>query len=327
MSLKILKAGILDSIQDGGRYGYQHLGINPGGAMDLFAMQTANLLAGNEMNEAVIEFFYPASEIYFEKNSLIAIAGANFSPTINGQRIKNGEPLMVKKKTVLVFSKKKNGQCCYLSVHGGFKLLPWLNSNSTNLKAMAGGYEGRKLMKGDIIEFNTEFKNEQLKKNDFYKLPCRSVCFKNESAEDEIFVLPGNEWNYLSAESKNNFIEKEFQVIVSSDRMGYRLKGENLISLNKDELVSSAVNFGTIQLLPNGELIILMADSQTTGGYPRVAHIVSAHLSKLSQKQPGAKIKFTIVNQATAENLFMKQQLHLQQLKNGCNFKLQQFLT
>ena len=327
MSLKILKAGILDTIQDEGRFGYQHLGINPGGAMDLLAMQTANLLTGNEMNKPVIEFFYPAAEIYFEKNALIAITGANFSPTLNGQRIKNGVPVMVKKKSVLAFSKKKNGQCCYLTVQGGFNLLPWLNSNSTNLKAMAGGYEGRKLMKGDILEFNTDFKNERLKKNDFYKLSWRSVCFNNESAEDEIFVIPGNEWNYLMAESKNNFTNNEFHIAISSDRMGYRLNGENLVSSNKEELVSSAVNFGTIQLLPNGELIILMADSQTTGGYPRVAHIVSAHLSKLSQKQPGSTIKFTIVNQQTAENLFMKQQLHLQQLKNGCNFKLQQFLT
>jgi antagonist of KipI len=107
--------------------------------------------------------------------------------------------------------------------------------------------------------------------------------------------------------------------------MGYRLSGNKLISENNIELVSAAVNSGTIQLLPNGELIVLMADSQTTGGYPRVAHVISAHLPKLAQKQPGEKIKFTIVNQAIAENLMMKQKLHLQQLKNACNFSYRNF--
>ena len=326
MSLKILKAGILDTVQDMGRFGYQHLGINAGGAMDLFAMQTSNLLVGNKMNEAVLEFFYPAPEIIFEKNTLLTITGANFSPTINGDGIKMCRPVMVKKNTVIQFPQRKNGQCCYLSVHGGFKLSPWLNSHSTNTKALAGGFGGRKLMKGDAIEFNLDFENEKICKADIYKLPWRAAPFEDESAEDEIFVLSGNEWDYLTEESKNAFVNKEFNVDLSSDRMGYKLKGENLGTINTEELVSSAVNFGTIQLLPNGELIVLMADSQTTGGYPRLAHIISADLPKFSQKQPGQKVKFTIVNQEMAEDLTMRRQLHLEQLKNASNFRLQNLL-
>ena len=327
MSLKILKAGILDTVQDGGRVGYQHLGINAGGAMDLFAMQTANLLIGNKMNEAVLEFFFPAPEIIFEKNTLLTITGANFSPTINGDGIKMCRPVMVKKNTVIQFPQRKSGQCCYLSVHGGFKLSPWLKSNSTNTKAVAGGFEGRKLMKGDAIEFNLDFENEKIYKADIYKLPWRAAPFEDESAEDEIFVLQGNEWDHLSDESKGIFINSEFIVDLSSDRMGYKLKGENIVITNKDELVSSAVNFGTIQLLPNGEMIVLMADSQTTGGYPRLAHIISAHLPKFSQKQPGRKVRFTIVKHEVAEDLTMRRQLHLEQLKNASNFRLQNLLV
>jgi len=326
MSLKILKAGILDSIQDRGRYGYQHLGINCSGAMDTTAMQTANLLVGNEINGPVLELFYPAAEILFEKNAFITITGGNFSPMINGDRIKTGQPVMIKKNSVIQFPKKKKGQCCYIAIHGGFRLSPWLNSYSTNLKAGAGGYEGRRLKKGDYIEFNFNFKNELLNETDLVRLPWRAAPFADGSTVTEIFVLPGNEWNRLTEESKNIFLNDEFTLSVLSDRMGYGLTGESLTTINKEELVSSAVNFGTIQLLPNGQMIILMADSQTTGGYPRIAHVISSHLSKLAQKQPGEIIKFTIVNQSKAEELLIKQYLHLQQLKNGSKFRLQDFL-
>jgi antagonist of KipI len=326
MSLKILKPGILDTIQDEGRHGYQHLGINPGGAMDLLAMQTANLLVGNKMNEPVLEIFFPAPDILFEQNALITITGANFSPTINGDGIKTGRPVMVKKNTVIQFPKKKKGQCCYLAVRGGFKLIPWLNSCSTNLKAAAGGFEGRKLQRGDCIEFNKDFCHERLKDADIIKLHWRAAPITDESGDEEIFVLPGNEWNYLAKQSRNIFCNNNFQVGLSSDRMGYRLNANKLVSENNMELVSAAVNSGTVQLLPNGELIVLMADSQTTGGYPRIAHVISAHLPKLAQKQPGSTIKFTIVDQAIAENLLLKQKLHLQQLKNACNFRLQDIL-
>jgi antagonist of KipI len=326
MSLKILKPGILDTIQDEGRYGYQHLGINPGGAMDLLAMQTANLLVGNKINEPVLEIFFPAPDILFEQNALITITGANFSPMINGDGIKTGRPVMVKKNTVIQFPQKKKGQCCYLAVHGGFKLIPWLNSCSTNLKAAAGGFEGRKLQRGDCIELNKDFCHDRLKDADIIKLHWRAAPITDESGDEEIFILPGNEWNCLNEQSKKIFCNNNFQVALSSDRMGYRLNGDKLVSENNTELVSAAVNSGTIQLLPNGEMIVLMADSQTTGGYPRIAHVISAHLPKLAQKQPGEKIKFTIVNQAIAEDLLLKQKLHLQQLKNACNFRLQDIL-
>jgi antagonist of KipI len=326
MSLKILKAGLLDTVQDNGRYGYQHLGVNPGGAMDLAAMQTANLLIGNEMNEPTLELFYPAAEILFEKNAFITVAGGNFSPTINGDGIKMGRPVMVTKNSVIQFPKKKKGQCCYLAVHGGFKIPSWLNSCSTNLKANAGGYGGRKLKKEDRIELNTDFKNELLSNSDMIKLPWRAAPIPDLSHEKEIFIIPGNEFDDLSGASKNTFLNKEFKVAMLSDRMGYRLEGENLMTTARQELVSSAVNFGTIQLLPNGQLIVLMADSQTTGGYPRIAHVISAHLSKISQKQPGEMIKFTIVDQAKAEDLRRNQYLHLQQLKNGSKFRLQDLL-
>src|SRR5689334_12188357 len=143
MSLTIIKAGIQDTIQDLGRYGHQHLGINPSGAMDKYAMQLANMLVGNDPAEAVLEMHFPASVFLFKKDAMIAITGADFSPSINGEPIPSGHAIIVNKNDVLQFHKPVNGSRAYLAVKGGYAIAPWLNSRSTHLKAAAGGFFGR----------------------------------------------------------------------------------------------------------------------------------------------------------------------------------------
>jgi antagonist of KipI len=140
-----------------------------------------------------------------------------------------------------------------------------------------------------------------------------------------LFVLPGREWDRLTAEAKENVLMTSFVITRQSDRMGYRLNNIPLPLLSNEEVISSAVNFGTVQLLPDGRLIILMADHQTTGGYPRVAHVISAHHSKLAQYKAGDKIYFRLTDQLTAEDLWIKQQQHLLQLQNACTFRLKEF--
>ncbi len=143
---------------------------------------------------------------------------------------------------------------------------------------------------------------------------------------DSIYVLPGNELNRLEEESKRHFISDLFKISSLSDRMGYRLSGPGLWSTSEDELVSSAVSFGTVQLLPDGQLIILMADHQTSGGYPKIAHVITAHHSRLAQMRPEEKISFRFTDIKTAEELLLKQHQHLRQLENACKFRLQDFL-
>ncbi len=141
----------------------------------------------------------------------------------------------------------------------------------------------------------------------------------------EVLVLPGNEWEQLTTESKENFSMTSFVVTQQSDRMGYRLNNIPMHSLTSAEVISSAVSFGTIQLLPDGGLIVLMADHQTTGGYPRVGHVISAHHSRLAQLKAGDKINFLLTDLQTAENLLIKQHQHLLQLQNACTFRLQEY--
>lgn len=328
MSIRVIKAGISDSIQDLGRYGHQHWGINPTGAMDKFSATIANILIGNDPGEATIEMHFPCSVFLFEKPALIAIAGGNFSATINGEPVPLLQAIMVNKNTVLQFNQFQNGARVYFAVKGGFEITQWMNSYSTHLKAGVGGLNGRSLRKDDQLFFKKEKAFSFLPgEKEFMILPWKADNKWKETDKEELLVLPGNEWKYLTDDSQQSFTKKSFGITNQSDRMGYRLNGTSLKVSSHEELVSSAVNFGTIQLLPDGQLILLMADHQTTGGYPRIAHVISAHHSKAAQMRSGDKIFFRFTDQQTAEDLLIKQQQHLSQLKSACQFKLQSFLN
>jgi antagonist of KipI len=322
MSLKILKAGILDSVQDLGRTGFRQLGINPGGAMDHFAASSANFLVGNEADEAVIEMHFPAAELLFQQQALVAVTGAEGLITVNGEAIPSSHPVWINKNSVVQFRRFEKGTRIYLALREKLRIEPMLNSYSINLKAGFGGYKGRALQKNDEIEFRDNRDHKISEEKDFVVLPWKIEML---SVPKKIAVTPGNEWDQLGEASKRSFLDQPFVISTSADRMGYRLNG-SLQSTVKEELVSSAVNFGTIQLLPGGEPIILMADHQTAGGYPRIAHVVSAHLHFLAQSKPGDSLRFELVDEPKAEELLIKQQQHLLQLQNACKFRLEEFL-
>lgn len=328
MSIQIMKSGIQDTIQDRGRVGYRHLGINKSGVMDNYAFKVVNMLVGNKLNDAIIEMHFPAPTILFERETLIALTGADFSATINGEEIPLNHPILVCKNSILQFQKKMNGTVCYLAVRGGFNVSKWLKSKSTNLKIVYGGYHGRALKKGDVIKVKATSKlSREVCEKDFVVLPWQTEIFYNRNENKEIHVLKGPEWDYLSEESKKDFMINLYSILPSSDRMGYRLSGPTLVSKSENEIISSAVCFGTIQLLPDGQLIVLMADHQTTGGYPRIAQIVSTNLSKIAQKGSRDKIQFTLVDQMVAEEMLIKQDRHLVQLQNACSFKLEEYFN
>jgi antagonist of KipI len=324
MNLRIIKGGILDSIQDNGRYGFQHLGLNPGGTMDKLAAQIGNILVGNSLNEAVIELHFPASEYFFEQTALIAITGADFVACINGDEVPCHQPIIVSKFSILQFYRMKSGARAYISVRGGFDIPSWFNSHSTNLKAMAGGYKGRILQKDDEIGLQSyAILDSILAKKEYHVFPWKANTGWEDNQVTELLAIPGKEWQQLTAPSKESLEQASFMITSHSDRMGYRLSGQSLSLQTKEELVSSAVSFGTVQLLPNGQLIVLMADHQTTGGYPRVAHVISAHHSRLAQLNPGERIQFRFCDHAVAESMLAKQQQHVLQLEHACKFKLE----
>lgn len=327
MSLRIIKAGVLDSIQDMGRYGWQHLGINPTGAMDKFSAKAANILVGNDPDEAVIEMHFPASIFLFEKPAMISLCGADFPATINGESIPSAHAILVNKDSLLQFNEPEQGARLYMAMKGGFVADKWLDSRSTNLKINAGGFNGRNLRKNDQIFFR-EPKNlsSLIGEKDFIILPWQADLNWDNDHDNDIFILSGHEWNWLTEETKKDFLKTSFIITNQSDRMGYRLNNTLLQTTTNEEVVSTVVTFGTIQLLPDGQLIILMADHQTTGGYPRLAHIISAHHFRVAQLKAGDNIHFCFTDQKTAESLLVRQEHHLKQLEDACAFRLSSFL-
>jgi antagonist of KipI len=322
MSLTIIKAGILDTIQDTGRYGFQHLGINRGGAMDRFSAQLSNCLLGKEMDAPVIELHFPASAIQFEKSAIICISGADFSPVIDNKTIPLHGAVVVNKGALLQFKKVRSGARCYLSILQNLHLKKWLDSFSTNLKGEAGGFEGRALKTGDAMRFDEiPAVNNYLPAQNCHVLPWKAEPFE-ETLTDEIEVIEGQEWNWLNKEDQLLFANNSFTISNNADRMGYRLKGFELTLKEQRQLISSGVSFGTIQLLPNGQLIVLMADHQTTGGYPRIANVISAHLPALAQMRPKDEFKFRLTDTARAEQKLLQQHKYLLSIQYASSFKI-----
>ena len=322
MSIEVIKAGIADTIHDEGRFGYQHLGINPSGAMDLNAMKIANALVGNELSEPAVELNFPASSFRFHKSTIAALSGADFSAKLNGERIPINRPFLVPVESELAFSKVISGSRCYLALQGGFSADLWLGSFSTNTKAKAGGVKGRSLKKMDIIKFKrTLAKIEQAK-----VLPW-SASLSEFYPHGKINCIRGHEYDWLTKKSQSDFQKGRFLLSTKSDRMGYRLKGTLLKQSKKREMLSTAITFGTVQLLPDGQLIVLMADHQTTGGYPRIAHVVSTHRSSLAQLNPDDKVSFQFITLDEAEQLAVNHKQSLRQLKASCTHKLKDVIS
>ncbi len=315
MSATIIKTGIWDTIQDLGRFGHQWLGINPGGAMDLLSMQVANLLVGNERNSPVIEMHFPAAVIRFDNDCLIALAGANFLAMINDTAVPLHQPILISAGSILSFGKRIAGARIYLAIHGGWVGKEWLNSHSTQaLLDIAGA----KLQQQIIQHAATHSFSIPVTR----LLPWHSNVYTQLGAQQLSFI-PGREWNQLEPDAMHAFCRELHVVDAAANRMGYALRGPSLQRTQEGELISSAVTRGTIQLLPNRQCIALMADHQTTGGYPRIAHLLSTHCDRLAQLNTGDSFFFQKTDLTNAHQQIAVQERDLMLLQNACTFKWQ----
>jgi len=316
MSIRVLKQGILASVQSLPRNGYRHLGIGSGGAMDAFAMQVANSLVGNEEDAAVIEMHFPAPEILFLEDALISLAGADFDACAGEEPLPAWKPCFITKGSVLKCRKPVWGSKLYLAVRGGWEAEQWLGSRSTHLKVAAAGFRGRTFQKEDVIGFANQpaVSGKQISGWNI-TVPDLPEIYPGENS---IRCIRGPEWGLLSEISKDTFDKETFAISHQSDRMGYRLTGSPMNQYQPVEMVSSPVDAGTVQLLPDGNLIVLMADHQTTGGYPRVASVLQADMPALAQLNPGNRFCFTIVEPRQAEEALISRKQNLQAIKERC---------
>ena len=312
MSLIIRKPGILSTIQDLGRSGYQNAGVNPGGVMDTAATSILNTVLGNQRSDAVLECHFPAPEIEFETDTVFAIGGADFDAELDRDRLNNWSSVFAGKGAVLKFRSRLSGTRTYIAVPGGFQVDEWLGSRSTNLTA---GFGGRRLVAGDRLEFRPQVELPSLRIGPSVR--------PHYSRFPTVRILPGSESDFLTAISERDFLNEGFTLTNDCDRMGYRLSGKPLYMLDRSEMVSAAVTFGAIQLLPDGQLIVLMADHQTSGGYPRIGNVISADLPLLAQCGPGDGVSFEKVSIDVAEGLALQFENELNFLRVGCRLQKQ----
>ena len=326
MSLHILRSGLLTTVQDLGRHGYQQDGIIVSGAMDALVLRAGNLLVGNTENAASLEITLLGPKILFDTDQLIALTGAHLSPTINGRPVGRNRAIWVAAGTELAFGPAMAGCRAYLAVTGGVAVPLVLGSRSTYLRANFGGHEGRALRAGDALPVGQpsaigERLGQLLARPGTAWAAARftpgpGLC-PAPRPEPVIRAVRGPEYAQFSAESQRAFWRESFTVGTEADRMGYRLQGPGLERLPETELLSSAVTFGTVQVPAGGQPIVLLADHQTTGGYPRIAQVISTDFSALAQARPGQQLQFQEVTLAEAQALYLAQEAQVRGLRRG----------
>ena len=294
MKLTILSPGPLTTVQDSGRFGALGKGFSPGGAMDMDAMTVANLLVGNAPGVGVLEMTMLGITARFDCETVIALTGADMSARLNDRPIARYASVAVHPGDVLTMGAASRGMRAYLAVTGGFDLPLVMGSVSTNLKCALGGFQGRKLKIGDELPLNQSgapFLPRQVSPPEDYP-DCISLR-----------VLLGPQDDAFTQKGIDTFLGCEYTVTDKADRMGIRLSGEIIESKNGVDILSDGIAAGSVQIPASGTPIIMMADRQTTGGYAKIATVISADLSRAAQARPGTRIRFVRVTEAEAIRL------------------------
>lgn len=297
MSMEILSPGLLSTIQDLGRFGFQSSGFAPSGASDSRSMKRANALVGNDPGEAALEMMLLGVTARFHSDNVIALTGADMAPKLNGADVENGAAIRISAGDVLELSGTRDGMGCYLAVSGGFDLPLVMGSRSTGLRFGVGGYEGRRLKRGDILKLRAPLSNlPDLPRRRLISLPVfgKHVVLR---------AVPGPQDDMFSEKEMQGFFSRPYSVTNATDRMGIRLEGDPIVPKSSSDIVSDGTVFGAIQVPSGGQPIILMADRQTTGGYAKIATVISADLPRAAQMIPGCTVRFMRVTVEEAQEI------------------------
>lgn len=300
-TIRIIKGGLLSTVQDTGRYEFQRYGMPVSGAMDVFSLLLANHILGNQPNAPCIETTMDGPMILFKEEAYIAICGADMQPRINDKSVENNRVIIAKPGDVLSFKGLRTGCRSYIAFAGGMQIEPVMRSSATYLPAGIGGFKGRKLVAGDEIDLAIQ----PVKPPDFTISNALNLVNVPKAT---IRIIPGPEISSFGFSSIQKLLNSDFAILPHSDRMAYRLEGAPVFPLaGKADIISSSLPFGTIQIPADGQPIIMMADRPTSGGYPRIAVVASVDLPKLAQLKPGDHIQFREISLEQAGKLYQQQ--------------------
>ncbi|ADL12038.1 biotin-dependent carboxyltransferase family protein [Acetohalobium arabaticum] len=308
--IKIIKSGMLTLIEDDGRYGYQQYGVPVSGTMDFFAHRLANILVGNDELESVLETTIIGPEIEFHDDMVIAITGADSSPILNGKSIPLWQSIRVHRGDHLSFNGIKDGCRSYIAFSGGFDVPVVMDSKSTYIKAGIGGFKGRALNQGDVLRIGEP--TEEITELEGRKIPQEYINYHLQD-NINIRVVLGPQKEYFTAKGIEAFLSNKYEITNESDRMGYRLNGEEIEHKKSADILSDGIAMGAVQVPSNGQPIIMMADRQVTGGYTKIANVITVDLPKIAQAKPGQEIEFEAITVQKAQKL-------LRSFENKINF-------
>jgi antagonist of KipI len=312
--IEVLKPGVITTVQDLGRTGFLGSGMPGGGAMDRLALRVANLLVGNPEGAAVLETTMAGPVLHFHSETLVAVCGAGFAG------VPAWQPFVVKAGGILSLAELETGCRGYVAVAGGLVVPKVMGSASTYLRAGLGGHEGRALRKGDRLLAGPAIVVAQGQVDHWHISPTVLPAY---STQPVVRVTRGAQWDWFTEETQYKLFEARYSVLPKSDRMGLRLLGAQLTLTAPREMKSEAVAFGSIQVPPEGQPIVLMADRQTIGGYPKIADVISVDLPLLAQLRPGDRVLFTHVSLDEAQSLYLAEEHALSRLHEGLAEKFQ----
>lgn len=309
--IEVRAPGMLTTVQDLGRDGFGALGVSPSGAADAISLRLGNRLVGNAEGAAGLEMTLLGGMFHFPDGAVVAISGSDFGANLDGEGIELWASVEVRAGQTLRVGATRSGARCYLCVRGGIAVAPFLGSASTHLLSGTGGFEGRALRKGDVLEIGAASAPgtaSAAAAATFHKRSVAPRALEHLSARGVLRVTPGPQVDWFSDLSQRAFYAGTYRVGEESNRMGLRLEGAPVLRADSAQMVTEGVSLGAVQAPPEGLPIILFVEQQTAGGYPIIANVISADLHRVGQLRPRDEIRFEAVDFATARALLIEQE-------------------
>ena len=309
MGIRVLKPGMLTTVQDLGRTGYQSQGFSVAGVMDVRSFKIANLLVDNPENEPVLEFTLIGPTLEFTSDTIIAITGGDFNPTINGEPAPMYTAIYMHKGDILKFGSAVTGSRGYISFSSYLKVPTVMGSRCTNMKSSIGGFKGRKLQADDYIMFRIKRR---------YLPFFLSRTLKPDEMDQEqvtLRVVMGPQDDMFTKQGIQTFLNSAYTVTNEFDRMGCRLDGPFIASKSGSDIISDGICFGSVQVPSHGKPIILLADRQTTGGYAKIATVASVDIPKLVQRKTDNKVRFKAITVYEAQKLLLDEMAEFDEMR------------
>jgi antagonist of KipI len=300
-TIQVQAPGLLATVQDLGREGFGPMGVSPSGAADPISLRLGNRLVMNDESAAGLEMALLGGTFSFPAGAVIALTGSDFGATLDDSVLNMWTSVNVRPGQTVRLGPTRSGARCYMCVHGGIVVTPFLGSASTQILSGLGGFEGRSLRTGDVLKVGPE------------TAPFRKRVLARQVAEQlsrrkELRVTRGPQADGFPESSLRTFYREHYRVTEQCNRMGVRLEGARVLQTDGTGMITEGAPLGAVQVPPEGSPIILFVEQQTTGGYPKIANVISADLHRIGQLRPRDEIQFTEVTIELARSIFIEQE-------------------